>query len=64
LINFVALHTLYGILMQMFLIQFETYNVVIGIEVDHGPTVIALQTTWHFKDDKARIDIIFHCGDQ
>lgn len=29
--------------MQMFLIQFETHNVVNGIEVDHGPTAIALQ---------------------
>jgi hypothetical protein len=50
--------------MQMFLIQFETHNVVNGIEVDHGLTGIALQTTWHFKDDKERIDIILHCGDQ
>ncbi len=41
--------------MQMFLIQFETRNVVNGIEVDHGPTAIALQTRWHLKDDKALI---------
>lgn len=39
--------------MQMFLIQFETHNVVNGIEVDHGP--ITLQTRWHLKDDKALI---------
>jgi hypothetical protein len=50
--------------MQMFLVQFETRNVVNRIEVDHGPTTITLQTTWHLKDDKARIDIILHCGDQ
>lgn len=50
--------------MQMFLIQFETRNVVNGIEVDCGPTTIALQTIWHLKDDKTRINIILHYGHQ
>lgn len=49
---------------EMLLIPFDLWSVVDGSEVDLGPNDPAIQLTWKFKDSKACVNILLHCGEK
>jgi hypothetical protein len=48
----------------MLLVRFDLWSVVDRSEVDLGPDDPAIQLTWKFKDSKACINILLHCGEK
>lgn len=53
---------MWKIKIEMLLIRNDCFSVINGTYPDPGPGDPVLQGTWKVKDDKARADLILHCG--
>jgi hypothetical protein len=54
----------WNIKVEMLLIHFDLWSSVDRSEVDLGPNDPAIQLTWKFKDSKACVNILLHCGEK
>jgi hypothetical protein len=49
--------------MEMFLCMSDNFSVVKGTDPNLGTSDQIVIKTWTLKDDRAKFDLIFHCGD-
>ncbi len=54
----------WSIKVEMLLVCFGLWSVVDRSEVDLGPNDLTIQLTWKFKDSKACVNILLHCGEK